>query len=72
MSQPSEPLYAVIVNEADQYSVWPAERPLPPGWRNEGTRDTREACLEQLRREHARAPGIHSHEAASRWSSAAT
>lgn len=72
MTQPPEPLYAVVADEADRYSVWPAGRPLPPGWRDAGTRGTREACLAHLRREHADSPFVHPHGAAARWSAAAT
>ena len=28
--------YAVVVNEAEQYSVWLADRQLPSGWRLAG------------------------------------
>ena len=26
-------LYKVVVNHEEQYSIWLAHRPLPPGWR---------------------------------------
>jgi MbtH protein len=29
--------YKVVVNDEEQYSIWPADRPNPPGWRDEGT-----------------------------------
>ena len=35
----------VVVNDEEQYSVWPADRPLPGGWREAGRRGTREECL---------------------------
>lgn len=38
-------LYTVVVNFEDQYSIWPAERALPRGWAECGTRGTKEACL---------------------------
>jgi len=28
-----EPSYLVVVNDEDQYSIWPSRRPLPGGWR---------------------------------------
>lgn len=40
----------VVVNEEEQYSIWPADRANPAGWRDEGTRGTREACLEHIGR----------------------
>jgi MbtH protein len=35
----------VVLNDEDQYSIWPAGRPIPAGWRPEGFAGTREACL---------------------------
>ncbi|GAB3887249.1 MbtH family NRPS accessory protein [Kibdelosporangium lantanae] len=35
----------VVVNDEDQYSIWPAGEPCPAGWRRTGTTGTREACL---------------------------
>jgi MbtH protein len=36
----------VVVNDEDQYSLWPAERENPPGWRDAGRTGTRTECLE--------------------------
>jgi MbtH protein len=38
----------VVVNNDEQYSVWPDERPDPPGWQSVGTRGTREECLDWI------------------------
>ncbi|NJK80959.1 MAG: MbtH family NRPS accessory protein [Chloroflexaceae bacterium] len=38
--------YRVVVNFEGQYSIWPAEQQNPPGWRDGGKTDTREACLD--------------------------
>ena len=40
----------VVVNDEEQMSIWPADRANPAGWRDEGTRGTREACLEHIGR----------------------
>lgn len=40
--------YNVVVNDAGQYSIWDAERPLPSGWRAEGFEGTRAACLSHV------------------------
>ncbi len=40
--------YQVVVNDEEQYSIWLADRPLPAGWRCDGTTGTREACLEHI------------------------
>jgi MbtH protein len=44
----TEPDYRVVVNHEEQYSIWPAERPAPAGWRDEGTRGGKAACLERI------------------------
>ena len=31
-------IYTVVVNHEEQYSIWPAERELPLGWRDTGKR----------------------------------
>ena len=28
--------YKAVVNDEEQYSIWPADRPTPPGWRDAG------------------------------------
>jgi MbtH protein len=35
----------VVVNDEEQYSLWPVGRELPAGWRDEGFAGTREECL---------------------------
>ncbi|GAA1332250.1 MbtH family protein [Saccharothrix algeriensis] len=42
--------FLVVVNDEEQYSVWFADRDLPPGWRAEGTSGTREECLDHIAR----------------------
>ena len=44
----SEQKFLVVLNDEEQYSVWWADRALPPGWRAEGTEGTREQCLERI------------------------
>jgi MbtH protein len=38
-------VFRVVVNVEEQYSIWPAERELPDGWRDVGVGGTREQCL---------------------------
>jgi MbtH protein len=47
MSEPdeSEQVYEVVANEEEQYSIWPAGRPLPAGWRTVGNAGPKEQCL---------------------------
>ncbi len=40
--------YAVVLNDEEQYSIWLADRPLPAGWRAEGTAGTRAECLAHI------------------------
>lgn len=37
--------YLVVLNDEEQYSVWPADRDVPAGWRAEGFEGTRQECL---------------------------
>ncbi|PPK65380.1 MbtH family NRPS accessory protein [Actinokineospora auranticolor] len=36
--------YQVLINDEDQYSLWPATREIPAGWRAEGTTGTKDEC----------------------------
>ena len=42
-------VYMVVVNDEEQYSIWPAHRSLPTGWRSEGVKGTKQACLDHIR-----------------------
>lgn len=35
----------VVVNDEEQYSIWPADREVPAGWRIAGKTGTKEECL---------------------------
>ncbi|HEV7657714.1 MAG TPA: MbtH family protein [Mycobacteriales bacterium] len=48
--QADETEHRVVVNDEEQYSVWPADRALPAGWRDEGTAGSRRACLDHIDR----------------------
>lgn len=41
-------MYLVVVNEQEQYALWPAERELPTGWQAEGTRGDEQECLRHI------------------------
>jgi MbtH protein len=41
--------YAVVVNHEEQYSIWPAERELPAGWREAGKRGSKDECLAYIK-----------------------
>jgi MbtH protein len=40
--------YTVVVNDEGQHSIWQADLPVPPGWREVGMRGTRDACFDHL------------------------
>jgi MbtH protein len=49
--QASEPVFQVVCNEEEQYSIWPSGRPLPDGWREAGPRGSKAECLDYIERE---------------------
>ena len=40
--------FMVVVNHEEQYSIWPADRELPLGWKREGKEGTRQECLDHI------------------------
>jgi MbtH protein len=38
-------IYNVVLNHEEQYSIWPADRECPLGWRKEGKSGTKDVCL---------------------------
>jgi MbtH protein len=38
--------YKVVVNLEEQYSIWPAERENPAGWRDAGKTGPKQECLD--------------------------
>ena len=43
-----ETLYNVVMNQEEQYSVWPVDREIPLGWKSAGRSGTREDCLKYI------------------------
>jgi MbtH protein len=41
-------MYRVVRNDEEQYSVWPADRELPLGWRETGKAGSRAECLAHI------------------------
>ena len=37
--------WLVLVNDEQQYSLWPAARAIPAGWREAGARGSRSDCI---------------------------
>lgn len=41
-------LYKVVINHEEQYSIWPAQRDNPLGWRDAGKAGSRAECLDYI------------------------
>lgn len=37
--------FTVVVNDEEQYSIWPSYKPIPSGWRPDGKRGGKAECL---------------------------
>jgi MbtH protein len=40
--------YRVVINDEEQYSVWPADLEVPAGWRATGFGGDKDACLAHI------------------------
>lgn len=38
-------LFEVVLNDEEQYSIWPAHKEIPLGWKKIGQQASKEACL---------------------------
>ena len=43
--------YKVVLNHEEQYSIWPAGRDNPAGWRDAGKSGSKDECLSFIRDE---------------------
>jgi MbtH protein len=41
-------VFRVVMNHEEQYSIWPKDRDLPLGWREEGTQGDKQYCLDHI------------------------
>ena len=41
--------FKVVVNHEEQYSLWPADRQNPNGWRDSGKTGTKPECLAYIK-----------------------
>jgi len=48
MTENDDARYLVVVNDEEQYSLWPDRRPLPAGWQAVGEPADREQCLDRI------------------------
>jgi MbtH protein len=42
-------VYKVVVNHEEQYSIWPADRENPLGWRDVGKSGSKDECLAYIK-----------------------
>jgi len=40
--------YVVVVNDEEQYSIWPEGRDIPAGWKAAGKSGSKQECLEYI------------------------
>jgi len=40
--------YKAVVNQEEQYSIWPADRENPAGWNDAGKTGTKQECLDYI------------------------
>ena len=43
--------FVVLVNDEEQYSLWPAHLDVPGGWRTHGSEGSRQECLDVIEKE---------------------
>ena len=41
-------VFKVVVNHEEQYSIWPADKELPPGWKFTGKEGLKQKCLDYI------------------------
>jgi MbtH protein len=41
--------FKVVINDEEQYSIWPADRDNPVGWHDAGKSGTKEECLDYIK-----------------------
>jgi uncharacterized protein YbdZ (MbtH family) len=41
-------IYLAVVNHEEQYSIWPAQREVPAGWRGAGKQGSKAECLSYI------------------------
>jgi MbtH protein len=42
-------IYKVVVNQEEQYSIWPEDKDVPAGWKEIGKRGVKSECLSAIR-----------------------
>ena len=50
MAKTERTVYKVVVNHEEQYSIWPADRAAPKGWKDEGTTGSQAEVQDHIRK----------------------
>lgn len=45
----NEDQFKVLINEEEQYSLWPSYLKIPGGWKDSGQEGPKDECLEYVR-----------------------
>lgn len=48
MSDNDDTVYLVVLNDEEQYSIWPEYRDIPEGWVTDGFKGSKESCLDHI------------------------
>lgn len=49
MTQATVEQFKVVLNDEEQYSIWPAHRSAPDGWHEDGVSGTKDECLAHIK-----------------------
>jgi MbtH protein len=42
-------IFKVVINDEEQYSIWPADRENPLGWKDAGKSGLKQECLDWIK-----------------------
>jgi MbtH protein len=48
MNEDGRESFRVVVNDEEQYSIWPDDKEIPEGWRDAGKAGEKQECLDYI------------------------
>lgn len=48
MTEEADTPYQVVANDEEQFSIWPVDRAVPPGWHTVGKEGSKADCLAHI------------------------
>jgi MbtH protein len=45
----AEAQFVVVLNEEEQYSIWPDGKEIPLGWKADGVKGDKQVCLDHIK-----------------------